>query len=372
MEDMRVASLKDRIRAWFYNTSNKIGNRLVDGQTAITNRMAERVQIPEGKLWGVWPSGADIELFARSKSKRHWPSEGEPIRLIYIGVLHIERNLMSLAKATVAAVAEGMNFQLTLTGSGTEQENLKRFADTTQGIVEVHSPIPHDQVPDHLAESHVGVLPFPDEEKYRVSSPIKLFEYMASGMAILATRIVCHTDVVQNNAYIFWADGPSVDDLLSSLRSIWSARTSLPAMGEQAVQSRHPDVGQALHRNDHGLVHLVTDDDAFTGCDNFVTHGRYPLAGPLFLNPESARPQDGVDSRDCLTVLVHALGVLDLSGSQPESQIEQTLHDVRLAKFKLGVGGVPQLAQKVRGGLGIIRHGYSSSRDTIFAAIGNL
>lgn len=237
MEDMRVASLKDRIRAWFYNTSNKIGNRLVDGQTAITKRMAERVQIPEGKLWGVWPSGADIELFARSKSKRHWPSEGEPIRLIYIGVLHIERNLMSLAKATVAAVAEGMNFQLTLTGSGTEQENLKRFADTTQGIVEVHSPIPHDQVPDHLAESHVGVLPFPDEEKYRVSSPIKLFEYMASGMAILATRIVCHTDVVQNNAYIFWAEGPSVDDLLSSLRSIWSARTSLPAMGEQAVKA---------------------------------------------------------------------------------------------------------------------------------------
>ena len=42
---------------------------------------------------------------------------------------------------------------------------------------------PHDQIPEVLARAHVGVLPFPDEEKFRVSSPIKLFEYMAAGTA---------------------------------------------------------------------------------------------------------------------------------------------------------------------------------------------
>jgi glycosyltransferase involved in cell wall biosynthesis len=155
--------------------------------------------------------------------------------LIYIGVLHYERNLMSLARATVAAVKEGMNFRLTLTGGGTEKADLQKFAEESGGIVEVNAPIPHDQVPDHLAESHVGVLPFPDEEKYRVSSPIKLFEYMASGMAVLATRIVCHTDVVKNNKYIFWAEGPTTEDLLAALRLIWSTRSALPSMGEDAI-----------------------------------------------------------------------------------------------------------------------------------------
>jgi glycosyltransferase involved in cell wall biosynthesis len=235
MEDMRVASIKDRIRAWFYNTSNKIGNRLVDGQTAITRRMAEKIKVPEGKLWGVWPSGADVDLFTRSHQRRQWPKETDPIRLIYIGVLHYERNLMSLARATVAAVKEGMNFRLSLTGGGTEKADLQKFAEESGGIVEVNAPIPHDQVPDHLAESHVGVLPFPDEEKYRVSSPIKLFEYMASGMAVLATRIVCHTDVVKNNKYIFWAEGPTTEDLLAALRLIWSTRSALPSMGEDAI-----------------------------------------------------------------------------------------------------------------------------------------
>ena len=86
-----------------------------------------------------------------------------------------------------------------------------------------------------LASAHVGALPFPDEEKYRVSSPIKLFEYMGAGMPILATRIVCHTDVIGAGDYVFWAEDAGVDGLLNALRQVWQKRSSLAVMGEKSL-----------------------------------------------------------------------------------------------------------------------------------------
>lgn len=237
MEDKHTASLRDKIRGLFYNNMNTFANRWADGQTSITSRMAEVVKIPADCLWGVWPSGADVEKFIPAQKMRQWPQKGEPVQLAYIGVLHYERNLMSLCEAVEKANEEGMRFELSLTGMGTEKDNLEQFASQTESRIRVNSPVPHNQVPEVLSRAHVGVLPFPDEEKYRVCSPIKLFEYMAAGLPILATRIVCHTDVIQNRPMVFWAEDATYEGLLAALRLVWKARLSLKPMGDEAASS---------------------------------------------------------------------------------------------------------------------------------------
>lgn len=65
MEDPQRSSVRDKLRSWFYNTINKIANVCVDGQTAITQRMAKKVKIPPDRLWGTWPSGVDPDLLNR-------------------------------------------------------------------------------------------------------------------------------------------------------------------------------------------------------------------------------------------------------------------------------------------------------------------
>lgn len=237
MEDEKKSSTRDSIRAWVYRIMNYMANQTIDGQTAITQRMAAHVKIPEGQLWGVWPSGAEKEMFEPACEKRVWPEAGEPIVLIYIGVLHYERNLMNLSLAVEKANAAQMKFRLILTGSGTEKDDLERFAQKTEGRIRVNSPIPHAEIPALLAQAHIGVLPFPDLEKYRVSSPIKLFEYMASGLAVMATRVVCHTDVVRNGTYCFWAEDSSADGLFATLEDIWFNQSQLRQMGMEAARA---------------------------------------------------------------------------------------------------------------------------------------
>jgi glycosyltransferase involved in cell wall biosynthesis len=83
----------------------------------------------------------------------------------------------------------------------------------------------------------VGVLPFPDEEKFQVSSPVKLFEYMAAGLSILATRIVCHTDVAGEDAFTFWADESTPESFYTTLECVQKNRAQLPVMGQRAAEA---------------------------------------------------------------------------------------------------------------------------------------
>jgi glycosyltransferase involved in cell wall biosynthesis len=149
--------------------------------------------------------------------------------------MHYERNLRHLCLATERAHAEGLCFTLTLIGDGDERADLEHLAERTDGRICLLPAMPHEQIPAMLAKAHIGVLPFPDEEKFRVSSPVKLFEYLAAGLPILATRIACHVDVLGDAGCVFWADGSDVEGLLAALRLAWQGRARLSQMGAQAA-----------------------------------------------------------------------------------------------------------------------------------------
>jgi glycosyltransferase involved in cell wall biosynthesis len=225
---------KDKVRRFAFWIGIKLGNRYADGRLAITKRLAETLSIPPRKLLGIWPSGVDINHFSSARINRKWPLPDDPIHLIYHGSLNYERNLMHLCRAVSMASTRGMSFILTLVGEGTERVELEEFASNTNGVIQVCHRIPYEEIPESLSKAHVGVLPFPDEEKFRVSSPIKLFEYMALGLPILATHIDCHKDVIGDGKYVFWVEKADVDGLFASLRIVWQNKGALSIMGTQA------------------------------------------------------------------------------------------------------------------------------------------
>jgi len=256
MEPIDRATGRQKTRIFFFKLMNNLANRFADGQTTITSRMAASLQVPEEKLWGVWSSGVSIEEFSTAVRKRHWPESTDPVTVIYIGSLHYGRNVLILCQAVSHAHRQGMNIELVLYGEGTEKEDIISYANTSNGCIKVYDPVPHQQVPEILAHAHIGTLPFPDEEKFRVSSPIKLFEYMGAGLPILATKIACHTDVLGDGAYVFWADGSSVDQLKDAVQRVWQARSSLPQLGEQAyVAAQSWTYGSSALRLSSALQH---------------------------------------------------------------------------------------------------------------------
>lgn len=226
-----------RLRRVFQHSMYGVALRWADGYTAITYRMAKAVGLHDSRLLGIWPSGVLPTMFQPALQARNWPSADDTVRLTYVGSMHHERNLMALCRAVEDAQKQGMAFQLILVGDGSQRAELEQLAPATDGRVVVLRQIPHQQIPALLAQVHVGVLPFPDELKFQVSSPIKLFEYMAAGLPILATRISCHTDVIDDGKYVFWADGSTAECLTEALTQVWQRRQDLKTMGEEAVEA---------------------------------------------------------------------------------------------------------------------------------------
>ncbi len=258
MELKHRSSMRDRIRFFYFHLLMYVNKYVSDGQTAITERLAKQVGIPEEHLWGTWPSGVNLDSFSPEIQNRKWPSENDPVCLIYIGALHYERNLMPLVHAVLRANKEGMNISLTLIGMGTEQWALDEIAQQNKLYISVFPPIPHTEIPPQLAKAHIGVLPFPDLPQFRVSSPIKLFEYMASGLPIFATRIDCHTDVIRDGKYVFWAEDGSEEGLFTGIRQIWEHRSSLQQMSLESLKAAESwtwekSAERLIHALEYGL-----------------------------------------------------------------------------------------------------------------------
>lgn len=228
-------------RVWlhrqFYVFAHWVSNRWADGQITITKKMAENVHVPENRLFGTWPSGVDLDSFAAAHKCRQWPAADEPVHLIYIGSLGLKRRLLPLCHAVEQANKAGMSFVFSMVGDGDYKPTLAAFAEKTDGCVRVLPPVPHDQVYQFLAKAHVGVTPLPekDDQKYMGSSPLKMFEYMAAGLPILSTTNPCHTEVVGEGKFAFWADGPDADSLHQALSQLWQQRESLPSLSPEAL-----------------------------------------------------------------------------------------------------------------------------------------
>ena len=268
MEPEGTLTLRTKLRRAYLNFVDLHGLRWFDGRMVITPSMGEVLGIPTEKLWAVWPSGVKPEVFSACSLQRTYPQETEPIRLIYIGCMHVERNLMTMSKAVIQANVERKDFQLVLVGDGNQFDDLQAFADQHPEDIMIHGPVAQQGIPNWLAGSHIGILPFPDEQKFRVSSPIKLFEYMAAGMPIMATRIRCHTDVIAEDAeFVFWADGSDEQALLASLEAIKKHKEQLSQMGAHSLEHiQHWSWDASARKIDAGLrEHIPT----FSG----VEHG---------------------------------------------------------------------------------------------------
>ncbi len=234
--DVVNGRLKTRIRLRFFKQIYRWNKLFADAQTTITERMATYANVPKKDLLGTWPSGVEVEKFTAAHKNRNWKSKDHCIELIYIGSIVTKRNHIELCKAVKRVSDSGKSFRFTLYGSGDARPKIEQFANEAGGCIQVCDPVPHEQIPQILSEHHIGVTSLPpvDDAKYMASSPIKIFEYMAAGMPILATANPCHVDVVENGRYGFWANEPTADSLEKALEQVWENRDRLPELGQES------------------------------------------------------------------------------------------------------------------------------------------
>lgn len=160
--------------------------------------------IEESKIVAV-PVGVDIGVFSSRDGKRIaeiYHLDNSKV-VIYEGTLGKERYLNVLLQAFSKVKKERENVKLLVVGDGNDAENLKKFANEL-GIkddVIFTGQVPQSEVPDFIAAGDIGVSPIPPHIfSYKVSSPIKMVEYMAAAKPVVANEeIPEHKEVLEQS-----------------------------------------------------------------------------------------------------------------------------------------------------------------------------
>lgn len=105
----------------------------------------------------------------------------------FVGSLKAWHGIEVLAEA-FETLAVDPDLHLLVVGDGPMAGPLADLERRLPGRVTLTGSVPPAEVPAYLRAMHVAVAPYPDLERFYFS-PLKVLEYMASGVAVVASRI---------------------------------------------------------------------------------------------------------------------------------------------------------------------------------------
>jgi glycosyltransferase involved in cell wall biosynthesis len=173
----------------------------------------------------VFPNAVDVGRFAV-------PSRATDPRCVFLGALRPWHGIDTIVEAWRLLGREAP--PLLVVGDGAERAALEAVG------AEVTGAVPHPQVPALLSRAAIGLAPYAaDAPGY--FSPLKLFEYLASGLAVVAAAIPGVREVVgpEHAVLVPPGDPETLAAAVSELAADESRRLRLGAAGRGLVVARH-------------------------------------------------------------------------------------------------------------------------------------
>ena len=217
-----------RLKPALFGLGVLLGSRLADGFSVITDAMLtelrSRYHLSAAKPTSIWTSGVStshfdprkVDLMVVNDLRKRLRLERRFV-FMYHGTVTLERNLGSLVEATALVQSNGHpEVALVIVGDGPDMTALREMANRG-AMVRVLPAVAYDRIPEYLALSDAGVLPFGNDIGWSVSSPIKLFEYLAMRRIVVATPIRAHQDVLRGRSFGVLTQGGSPAQLAEGM-----------------------------------------------------------------------------------------------------------------------------------------------------------
>jgi glycosyltransferase involved in cell wall biosynthesis len=181
-------------------------------------------------------NGVDVERFRPGAG-----SAGDgPLRCVYVSSFRAWHGAEDLVEAVARCVAAGSALHVTCVGEGPRWQRA-RDAATRAGVaaqLEFTGRVPHERVPGLLARADVGVAPFAPDQFSALElgwfwSPIKIFEYLAAGLAVVTAGIAELEALLPGGVARFYPPG-DIAALAATLRALDGDRDAVRTMGRAA------------------------------------------------------------------------------------------------------------------------------------------
>ncbi len=218
---------------FLFERSIKIAAKNFDGITYITEEMKKyctnKYKLPDHRS-AVWSSGVDTDLFKPADQHR----DGQAFRLMYHGVITKNRGIKNVVKAL--ELLQEQDIEFLLLGSGKESCRLKKLVKKIglEDKVFFYENVSHEQVPKFINGIDAGIVPLPRFAAWNVSSPIKVFEYLACGKPVVVTKIPAHISIFNGKSFAFWAENSSPSAVAKAILDAQKSKGDFKKLGLEA------------------------------------------------------------------------------------------------------------------------------------------
>ncbi len=182
----------------------------------------------------VVPNGVDVKPFLHSASTNGTGKKGGEFRVGFVGSLKPWHGLEYLFEA-FRRLPENENFRLVIVGEGPLREPLQKKA-VKLGLkekVDFTGAVPYEKIPANLKNLDVLVAPYPQMDGFYFS-PLKIFEYMAAGKPIVASRIGQVAEILENEKTALLVAPENPDELAFALRRLKNEHKLAERLGLEA------------------------------------------------------------------------------------------------------------------------------------------
>lgn len=235
-------SLKDRLDTFlFWKLVMRLFGRSASSYSFITQRLLSAVEKEFSNKYQdycIWQSGVNTDFFMR-KIKDAVRGGDKKFTIFYHGSLYERRGIDRVVEAFALLSPElrdQSQFIIVGAGSGLQalHEQVKRLG--LESSIELRGLVPYEDIPQTITEADVCICPLPDYPEWNVSSPLKVLEYMASGKPMILTRIPAHTDVLQGQPFVVWAEGDQAEDFAKAIAQAFEQKESLQESAGVALE----------------------------------------------------------------------------------------------------------------------------------------
>ncbi len=190
-------------------------------------------------------NAVDMELFAGAPVRCDTPLDCEPnsYKLLYVGLLQIERGLDDIIRALGRLEGRIPSVRLYLAGKGNYETHLRRLVES-EGVghmVRFLGWAPFGEIRSYILKSDLCLVPHVYNPFINTTIPNKLFQYMAMGKPVLVSHAKPLARIVREAScgFVFTSGDPA--DAADKIEQAYHSRNDpeIGLSGSRAVQARY-------------------------------------------------------------------------------------------------------------------------------------
>ncbi|AZT90464.1 glycosyltransferase [Caldicellulosiruptor changbaiensis] len=235
-EDYSLA-FKDReylpklLRSLFSSTFNlfeKNVSKLFDGVVVVTEDIFNKFNCKNKVILKNFPT---IDMYEK---RQEYNLDGT-INLVYIGSVSYHRGITNLILAVKDL--QNLNIKLDIIGPAESSDYFEEIKKFENEKIKIWGRVPKSRVPDILKNAHIGFVTLLPLKRYLTSLPLKLFEYMAAGVPIIASNFELWKGIIESSNCGVIVDPTDIEQIKSAILYFYNNRQEIINKGQNGYRA---------------------------------------------------------------------------------------------------------------------------------------